>query len=191
MHFRRFACFLVGIWLTGGLFMAMVATQNFHAVDRLLAKPAVPAAVELNKLGPVAARALLRYHSAELNRLYFETWENAELAIGLVLMLVLLFGSDESKWTLSLPLAMLTIALVQRFVLTPEIVALGRIIDFVPVSPPTEERNRFWVLHGVFTSLELLKWVLGLLLTARLVFRRRRRPHEAEEIPAGSERLAG
>src|SRR5437764_11894389 len=39
MHFRRFAAFLLGIWIGGSAFMDMVATQNFHSVDRLLAAP--------------------------------------------------------------------------------------------------------------------------------------------------------
>jgi hypothetical protein len=89
-------------------------------------------------------------------------------------LLVLLFGSTETKFTMLAALAMLIIALVQRTVLTPEIVAVGRIIDFIPTMPPTSDRNHFWVLHNVFTGMELLKWALGFLLTARLLFRRKR-----------------
>ena len=74
MHYRRFACFLLGAWLAAGLFMAMVATQNFRSVDRLLAKPSAAAAQQLHKLGP-AGRSLLRYQVSEQNRWFFETWE--------------------------------------------------------------------------------------------------------------------
>jgi hypothetical protein len=172
MHFRRFACFLLGAWLAGGLFMALVATENFRSVDRLLAKPAAPAAQQLGKLGP-AARPLLRYQVSEQNRWYFETWGVVETGIGAALLMVLLFGSTETLFVLLLSLLMLLIALVQRFVLTPEIVVLGRVIDFVPAGLRSPERSRFWTLHGMYSGLEVLKWILGLVLAARLIFRKR------------------
>ena len=155
--------------------MAMVATQNFRSVDRLLTRPAAPAAQQLDKLGLTPARTLLRYQVSEQNRWYFETWGIAECAIGLTLLLVLLFGSTETTFTLLPALLMLLIALVQRFALTPEIVALGRVIDFIPVSQAPPERSRFWIMHHAFTGLELFKWVLGFFLTTRLLFRRKRK----------------
>jgi hypothetical protein len=180
MHFRRLACFLLGSWLTGGLFMATVATQNFRSVDRLLAKPAAPARQQVDTLGRDSARMLLRYQVAEQNRLYFETWGLVETVIGFMLLMVLLFGSAETNFTLLLALLMLLIAVVQRFVLTPEIVILGRVIDFVPATQPSPERSHFWVLHAAYSSIEVLKWGLGVALTARLLFRRRRRPEGPE-----------
>jgi hypothetical protein len=182
MHFRRLACFLLGAWLMGGVFMATVATQNFRSVDRLLAKPAAPASQQLDKLGPAAARALLRYQVAEQNRFYFETWGIVEVVIGLLLLLLLLFGSIEKNLTLLLALLLLLIALLQRFVLTPEIVVLGRIIDFVPANHPSPERSRFWMMHGVYSGSEVLKWGLNIVLTARLLFRRKRREEEPEAL---------
>lgn len=180
MHFRRLACFLLGAWLMGGLFMATVATQNFHSVDRLLAAPAAPARPQLDKLGHEAARALLRYQVAEQNRLYFETWGMVETAIGFVLLLTLLFGSTETHFTLLLALLMLLIAVLQRFVLTPEIVILGRVIDFVPAAQPSSERSHFWMLHAAYSISEVVKWGLNIVLTGRLLFRRRRRSEDVE-----------
>jgi hypothetical protein len=187
MHFRRFACFLLGAWLACGLFMATVATQNFRSVDRLLAKPAAPAAEQLNKLGP-DARNLLRYQVSEQNRWYFETWEIVQVVFGILLLLVLLFGSNETNFTLLLSLLMLLIVLVQRFALTPQIVTLGRIIDFVPIDQPSAERSRFWLLHSTYSGVEVLKWALGFLLTARLLFRRRKKPGEVDPDSDAAER---
>jgi len=175
MHFRRFACFLLGLWLGGGLFMDMVVTQNFRSVDRLLAKPAPPAAQQLDKLGPDAARVLLRHQVSEQNRWYFETWGVIETAIGATLLLILLFGSTEKNFSVLLALVMLLIAILQRFALTPQMVVLGRIIDWIPVDQASAERSRFWMLHNAFVGLELLNWALGLFLTAKLLFRGRRR----------------
>ncbi len=180
MHFRRLACFLLGGWLAGGIFMATVATQNFRSVDRLLAKPAAPARQQVDKLGRDAARTLLRYQVSEQNRLYFETGGMVETAIGFVLLMVLLFGSAETNLTLLLALLMLLIAVLQRFVLTPEIVILGRVIDFVSAAQPSSERSHFWMLHAMYSSIEVLKWGLGFALTARLLFRRKRKPEDLE-----------
>lgn len=158
--------------------MAMVATQNFRSVDRLLAKPAPGAARQLGKLEPGAARVLLRHQVSEQNRWYFETWGLAGIAIGAALLLVLLFGSTEKNFTLLLALLMLLVAIVQRFALTPQIVVLGRIIDWIPIDQPSAERSRFWMLHNAFVGLELLNWALGFFLTAKLLFRSRRRGGE-------------
>jgi hypothetical protein len=154
--------------------MDMVVTQNFRSVDRLLAKPVPPAAQLLEKLGPDAARMLLRHQVSEQNRWYFETWGLIEAAIGAALLLILLFGSTEKNFSLLLALLMLIIAIVQRFALTPQIVFLGRIIDWIPIDQPSPERSRFWLLHNAYVGLELLNWALGFLLTAKLLFRSRR-----------------
>jgi hypothetical protein len=181
VHFRRLACFLLGAWLGGGLFMDIVATQNFRSVDRLLAKPAAPAAQQFAKLGPEAVRILLRHQVSEQNRWYFETWGLVETGIGAALLLVLLFGSSETNVTLLLPLLMLLIAIVQRLALTPQIVVLGRIIDWVPLGEPSPERSRFWMLHNVFVGLELMNWALGFVLAAKLLFRRKRRATDPDD----------
>jgi hypothetical protein len=175
MHSRRFACLVLGAWLMGSVLMAVVATQNFRRVDRLLERP-VPAAVKLvEDLGADGARSLLRYHASELNRFYFTTWETIQLGLGVGLFFILLFGSPEGKLSLGLAMLMLLLVALMRFALTPEIVVLGRLIDFVPADPPTPERHRFWVLHSAYSSLEVLKFLLGLALAVRLARRHRRR----------------
>lgn len=178
MHFRRLACFLLGAWLGGGLFMDVVVTQNFRSVDRLMAKPAQPAARQLEKLGPEDARMLLRHAVSEQNRWYFEFWGDMEAGLGAALLLFLLFGSSETKFTLLLALLMLLIVIVQRFALTPQMVVLGRGIDWIPTDQPSAERSRFWMLHGAYVGLEALNWALGFFLTGKLLLRRRKKAQE-------------
>ncbi|MGO4880312.1 MAG: hypothetical protein ACLP59_05760 [Bryobacteraceae bacterium] len=144
-------------------------------MDRLLAKPAPLAAQQIEKLGPDAARVFLRHQVSEQNRWYFETWGVTETIIGAALLMVLIFGSTERNMTVLTALLMLLIAVVQRFILTPQMVFLGRLIDWIPVDQPAPERVRFWMLHNAYVGLEMLNWALGLFLTARLLFRRRKR----------------
>src|SRR5262245_13979142 len=89
MRARQLVMFLLGVWLSGSLFMTAVATQNFRNVDRLLAAPAEPAGKMIQALTHDSARQLLRYHSSELNRLYFVWWEAAQLVIGIALLIAL------------------------------------------------------------------------------------------------------
>jgi len=164
--------------------MDMVATQNFRSVDRLLAKPAAAAAQQFEKLGPATARMLLRHAASEENRWYFETWGDVETGLGAALLLFLLFGSSETKFTLLLSLLMLLIVIVQRFALTPQIVILGRAIDWIPASQDSPVRAHFWTLHFGYVGLEGVNLLLGLTLTARLLFRRRKSAGRSGEIHA-------
>jgi hypothetical protein len=182
MNFRRLACLLLGLWLGGSAFMAMVAAENFRSVDRLLAHPAPLAAQHIEGMGPTVARMFLRYQAAEQNRWYFETWDSAQIVIGLLLLFVLLFGTGEGKFTLALPVLMLGVALVDRLLLTPAIIAQGRLIDFVPPGIQSLERNRFQVMHGAYSSLEIAKWVLGLVLAGKLLVLRRRSHRAGDEF---------
>jgi hypothetical protein len=183
MHFRRFACFLLGVWLAGSCFMAVVATQNFRSVDRLLDLPAPVAAQEIKVMGRSLARMFLRYQVSEQNRWYFETWESLQIGLGLIFFLLLLFGSTESKFSLTLALLMLLMVVCQRAFLTPTMTFFGRAIDFVPETTPSTERTRFWVLHTAYTGLELAKCGLGLILTGKLLLRTRRQSaHTGQDV---------
>jgi hypothetical protein len=166
----------LGAWLAGILFMDTVVIQNFQSVDRLLAKPAAPAAQLLDKLGPAPARMLLRHQVSEQNRWFFEAWGVMAVALGATLLVVLVFGSTETKATVLIALLMLLVAIVQRFALTTDMVALGRAIDWVPRDQPLPERSTFWMMHNAYVGLELVNLALGTLLAGKLLFRSRKKP---------------
>ena len=60
---------------------------------------------------------------------------------------------------------MLAIVVAMLVWLTPSIVSLGRSLDFVPRDPAPPGMQRFWVLHAAYTSLEMLKLVVGMVIT--------------------------
>ncbi len=184
MHIRRLTSLLLGAWLAGSLFMWMVATQNFRSVDRLLASPSAQAKIRIDKLGQDQARLLLRHHVGEQNRWYFETWEMAQLALGVLVLLALFFGSSD-RAGLWLALVMLVVVGIQHWILTPEVVRLGRAIDFTSVDQPSAERTRFWMLHGAYSGTELLKLALGAVVSAKLVLGGRRRRSGGKEEEYG------
>jgi hypothetical protein len=170
MHFRHFAALLLGAWLAGSLFMDLVATGNFRSVDRLLAAPSPQAAERIRSMGGHnVARAFLRYHVSEQNRWYFETWEQIQIGLGTVLFLILLFSPRRDKVLLVQTLLLLVTVLVMHFFLTPQIVRLGRAIDFTPPATLSSDRTTFWTYHSVYSGGELMKLGLGLLMAVRLV----------------------
>ena len=185
MHFRRLASLLVGAWLAGCALMDLVATENFRSVDRLLSAPSAQAAEHIRAIGGHdPARAFLRYQVSEQNRWYFENWERIQIVLGVLLLLVLLFGSVPDRFALWLTVLMLVAVLAMHFFLTPEITRLGRSIDFTPRGTPSAERTRFWTFHGAYSATELVKLGLGVALAARLLRRKKRREIIGNDIDA-------
>ena len=68
----------------------------------------------------------------------FGTWIII-LVNGVVFFFVMVFGSRESKYMLLGVLLLLVLTALQKFLLTRELVALGRLIDFVPENGGAEE----------------------------------------------------
>jgi hypothetical protein len=168
---RQWALVVMGAWLMGSICTSIVATENFYTVDRLLAGPSGAAFVAMvQKLGPPSARELLRYLSSELNRLYFQIWNVAQLGLGAG-ALWLLAGSRKQDPAYRVIVAMLAIVVLMLAYLTPAIVSLGRELDFVPRDPAPPGLSRFWLLHAAYTSLEMVKLAAGL-LAAGLIARR-------------------
>jgi len=175
MHSLRFACLLLGIWLTGGIFMAWVATENFRSADGLLSASDPAAMLRLRALGPGEGRALVRHQVAGQNRDLFETWEYAQLFLGIFLFLLLLLATNEGKLSLGLALLMLVVVLPQRFWLTPAMDSLGRPLDFALDGGPPGAHTHFLALHSSYLGMELVKWAAGIVLASMLIFRKTRR----------------
>src|SRR5436309_10182297 len=98
---RGWAVFCMGVWLAGTVCTAIVATQNFYTIDRLLqAQPNTAFTAVVDKLGYQETREVLRYLSSELNRLYFQYWNIAQLAIGILALWLAgkLPGSERARW---------------------------------------------------------------------------------------------
>ena len=161
---QRWAMFAIGAWLTGTVLVSVVAAQNFYTIDRLLAGSTNAAFSSMvTELGQPQAREMLRYLSSELNRLYFQLWNVTQLALGLLVLWLIGRAPSARKvrWGIAGMLGLVAIMLVW---LTPEIVSVGRSLDFVPRDPSPPAMQRFWLLHGAYTLLEGVKLVVGLIV---------------------------
>jgi hypothetical protein len=167
MHARRFACFALGLWLGGSLFMWWLAGQNARAAERLLDQASPSARLQMKPLGS-NARLVLRYAANEQTRTYGRVWEAGQLALGSLFFLLMLFGSREHYILLSGILLMILLVCLERLVIAPEMTAQGRLLDFAPEGTPAHVR--FDVLQTAYYGVEAAKFVLGLALTGAMVF---------------------
>ena len=163
---RALLIILLGVWITGTLILAGVATQNFRTIDRLLSAPTVEFSRAIAPLGQNEARAVLRYLSSELNRLYFRAWGFIQLALGAVILAGALGHRPLDRAGVIGAAALFLLAVVM-LLLNWFIVPLGRSLDFVPHTPAPPALSRFWRLHFAYTSLDAMKLILCLWLLVR------------------------
>jgi hypothetical protein len=179
MHHHRIAAFLSGCLILGSAFMIFVATQNFQTVDRVLAAPPPEAAQMFQALGADNSRLLLRYMAGEDNRLFFVAWELAEIALGIALTAILLFAL-RSGLLAGLAGGMVIIALFQHFRVTPEMISLGRLVDF-GAGAGSAAYSQFWRLHGLYGVLEVVKLFLVIVVAGFLLFGKRKAAETVQE----------
>jgi hypothetical protein len=167
---QRWALVAMGAWLAGTVCMSVVASENFYTIDRLLAEsPSGEFSAAVQQLGKPHARDLLRYLSSELNRLYFQTWNVAQLVLGIVALWLIKRPGKPFGRIGDGVLLMLAIVVLMLVWLTPSIVSLGRSLDFVPRDPSPPGMQRFWILHAAYTSLEMLKLLVGIVVTVWII----------------------
>ncbi len=161
---------LLGAWLMGSVAVAFVATQNFRTVDRVLraASGQADLARRLEPLGATEARALLRHLASEMNRFYFRAWGWGQVGLALLILGGLWGGGLHDRLARLCVAVMLALVLVTVWPITPEIIALGRRLDFAPRQPPPPEYARFWRWHTAYTLLDLVKLGLGVVALLRL-----------------------
>lgn len=167
----------------GSLFMAYVATGNFATVDQVLKAPSLEAEKMIQTLGNENARHLLRYLAGEENRGFFETWEIAEMIIGVGLAAFLILGLKQ-RLSSALTAAIIILTGFQHFKITPEMVWLGRSIDFIAWTADSQARSQFYKLHAAYGIIEGAKLLLMLVVAGFLFTMSRRRSRQRVEVNA-------
>jgi hypothetical protein len=122
-------------------------------------------------LGHDNARVLLRYLAGEENRLFFTSWELAQIVLGALLTAALLLAI-QSRLLAGISGAMWIVVLFQHFRVTPEMIALGRLVDFGGAAG-SAAYSQFWRLHGLYGVLEVVKLALLIVAAGILLFGRR------------------
>lgn len=168
---QTLAIALLGVWLGWTLFMWYLAGRSFSTVDRILRKPSPPFAAATQSSTPEQTRELLRYTASEINRTIFRAYGWGQLVLGAILFLVLYWQAPRDTFSLVVVGCMVSIVLILAVIVTPQVISLGRKIDFLPRIPAPPGMQRFWKLHGAFTGLDAIKLLAGLVVLGRWIFK--------------------
>ena len=153
--------------------MALLAVADNWQADRLVDHPSATFALEEHMVGAANARMLFHYQAEEEKRRNYELWETAQIALGSLFFLFLLFGTSESKAVILGGLLLLLVVLAQRFLLSPNIASMGRELDFLPAGVSSPVRSKVAVLLGFYLGAEIAKWLIQLSMAGRLIGGRR------------------
>lgn len=163
--------------------MAFVVLQNLHSVSALMGSPAVPVAGMIKTLGTDQMTLLLHHHAAEQNRHIMYIWEQAQIALGIVLIGCLYFATQKRLLSLVLCGVMLALVLFQFWAVTPEMTYRGRETDFPPGSTTSGVMVRALLLYQMLVVTEVLKLVIGGILASYLfAFRTSRKRSGRREV---------
>ena len=165
---RKIMLLILGGWLVGTVLVGLMAAENFWIIDRLLQSPSPSLQQDVAQLPSGEARVMLRHLASELNRFWFETWGWIELGLAVVL-LAMAFRTLPRPSVLTGLGIMLAITIAMAFYLTPQIIAVGRPLDFVPREPAPPVLAEFGQLHAAYSILDLGKLLVGIWMAVVLV----------------------
>lgn len=158
MHYRRIAAFLIGAWILGSGFLALIATQNTDIAERVLQLTPPDVIKSTEATGRDAVQSILRFEAAEQNRSYLSLWELCQILIGVLMLGALTLSSQVNRIALIVGSSMVMVVCFMHFALTPEMRYLGRLQAFTPVA---NGHTRYLLLKALYTGLEGFKLLLG------------------------------
>jgi hypothetical protein len=124
----------------------------------------------MDPAGRASQRELMRRNAADENAWIFLNWERVEFVLGGVLLLLAWKSSRARKTELTGVIVLLVILGVEHFFLTPRIVSFGGSVD--SLTPADPKYRTFWILHGSYSGLDILKMIIVFGLAAREVWTR-------------------
>ncbi len=176
MHATRVVTFLLGAWLIGTLFVDSMVYTNLR-LPEVAISGAPPAAENIIKnYGPEQAPLLLHYYAGETNQYFLYRWEMIEIGMGLLLLPFVFSATDRKLIPLVMASFLLIVALVQFFVVSPELAYRGREVAFPPGRGNVLLEERLTKMWGLFAGTEgVLVVVCGALAAYVASFKSRRR----------------
>jgi hypothetical protein len=127
---------------------------------------------EFEELGTDVTRRILRYEALQLNRHLAETWEVMQFGLGAALLATSLLTTHRSRFVIIGTALMTLIVIYMYFSLTPRMSQLERAFDFLPAGAAARERENFQAYAVWYKVLEIMKALVGTIITGRLLFDR-------------------
>jgi hypothetical protein len=208
MHTRRLAVLLLGAWLGVSIFVAVAAIHNSRSASAILEMPLQPLQRAIDEAGRTRIEAHLKFQAAEISRAHQTGWGWAQIVLGVILTLTVVFGTNARRPAVALAAAMVLIAAVEQVAVTPRLVELGRTLAW-PRQPQNSdeveeidierekliveaEQRALGTYQASYLGLEAVKLLSGIGLAGWFlasgggptVRRRRRSRHSAMAEPA-------
>lgn len=161
MFSRRFATFLLGIWMGCCALVDVLALEGHRIATRILDIPIIEAKAALTKAGDAPVGPLLHHLASEQVRATIENWETAQMILFAAMLVLLVFTDQRKILAVILATAMGLFTLIQHFAVTPDLSILGRSLDFLPESAAFTVRAQVWTLTQIYTVLETVKLLTG------------------------------
>ncbi len=172
MRTRSLLVLILGVWLGGSLIMGAVVSYNFAGFADLFERN--PRLAEHAGFDPANSEdkktSLLWVHASELNRVFFHAWNRTQIVLGGLALALALAARAGRLLVMVLALALALVAWI-HFGIEPQVVDLGRQLDFLPRAPPPPMVEPFQRLHGLYFSAELLRLALVALAALLLILR--------------------
>jgi hypothetical protein len=167
------------MWLAAGLAVAWLEREDFQALRTALAQPDPAVAGRVKVLGAQETFLLMGRLEWERRQRTTENWESVQLIIGVGFFLFLLLGTREGKLPLGMALLLVGMVVLERFLLTPEVLSLERVADFTPGRHASAESMRRLALSLTQEGFEIAIWTVQAALAAVMIVPRHRRSGDA------------
>lgn len=186
MHTRRLISFLLGLWFALVLTIGAVTMKSVQIAQQISKTPPGPPSRALVLVGEPMTERIFVFIADEINRTLLETSGLVELAI-VFTVACLLFFQNYNRTATILAGVLLLAAFASQFLLTPQLVAQARVLDFRPDEMMLSDRARhanLIRLSGILTVFRLLcgAWITGILLYRGPNSRMRRRGDKIDAI---------
>jgi len=183
MHLRRLLCALIGFWFTAGVVIGFSLFVNSWIVDAVIGTAEQPVLKAVKSVGYAPIRQLMSSVAHESDRFLIISWGWMEILLILLVigMLVPVKAGPASFGAAGLALVM---AIAIRFLIAPDVIGFGRMLDFVPDSTMLAERGRFASMQRAYFMAQGVELLLsfGLLVAFLRRTRSRRLPQPLKPI---------
>jgi preprotein translocase subunit SecG len=189
VHSRRLTCLILGLWLGGSLLFAWISSSGMSTAGTAINTLGPKGQQAIGVVGQESARQLSRFVVSEVMREFSYAWGWMQVALGIILFVAVTFSTNGNKVLMLLAGAMLALTLVLHLSASPNISALGRVIDFARAHEFERERRALAAFSSAYVLVEFVKVGLGIAIGAILTLtsgmaskRRRRVVHKLDEI---------
>jgi len=171
MKHHPLLAFLLGIWLGGSVLVGAAVAYNFAGFEDLFARnPKLAQQAGFLPQDTAAKKSsALWVHAAELNRVLFQAWNRTQLVLGALVLGLAITWRARRLATVLLALG-LALVLFTHFGLEPQVVGIGRQLDFVPRTPPPPQLAAFQDAHRAYFIADTLRFCLVLAAAGLLLY---------------------